>query len=74
MRVEKNPKAFAYRIYSQFTQQCSSDFHFLLSNMKEDINEEFEQFYIEVEVWSHLNGINSLLAPQLLENFLFTFL
>ena len=42
--------------------------------MKEDINEEFEQFYIEVEVWSHINGINSLLAPQLLENFLFTFL
>ena len=22
MRVEKKPKAFAYRIYSHFTQQC----------------------------------------------------
>ena len=25
MRVQKNNKAFAYRIYSHFTQQCKQD-------------------------------------------------
>ena len=27
MRVEKKPKAFAYRIYSHFTQQCTDQLH-----------------------------------------------
>ena len=59
MQVQKNNKAFAYRIYSHFTQQCSNSilfkiktnksFHFLDRNM-------YDQNIVSIELINLLSS------------------